>query len=282
MDRMGALRRKMPITHWTMLIGALAIAGIPPLAGFFSKDEILGEAFKLGFQWVWLIGVVVALMTAFYMFRLMGKTFYGDSHVDPVVEPHVHESPPSMTGPLVILAVLSVVAGAVLGLPLGDSTIHQWLEPVFHPALETMGVEGEAYQLFGIDGGLILVSVAVAVIGMVAAWRLFGFFGIGARLERVRELTGRVPRLYQGSFHKWWFDELNDLLFVRMGGKVADAFAWFDGRIIDGAVNGVASLTQKAGSEIRHIETGRVQNYALGIAGGLIVIAVSLLLVSTR
>ena len=282
MDRMGALRRKMPITHWTMLIGALAIAGIPPLAGFFSKDEILGEAFKLGFQWVWLIGVVVALMTAFYMFRLMGKTFYGDSHVDPAVEPHVHESPPSMTGPLVILAVLSVVAGAVLGLPLGDSTIHQWLEPVFHPALETMGVEGEAYQLFGIDGGLILVSVAVAVIGMVAAWRLFGFFGIGARLERVRELTGRVPRLYQGSFHKWWFDELNDLLFVRMGGKVADAFAWFDVRVIDGAVNGVASLTQKAGNEIRHIETGRVQNYALGIAGGLIVIAASLLLVSTR
>jgi NADH-quinone oxidoreductase subunit L len=282
MDRMGALRRKMPITHWTMLIGALAIAGIPPLAGFFSKDEILGEAFKLGFQWVWLIGVVVALMTAFYMFRLMGKTFYGESHVDPAVEPHVHESPPSMTGPLVILAILSVVAGAVLGLPLGDSTIHQWLEPVFHPALETMGVEGEAYQLFGIDGGLILVSVAVAVIGMVAAWRLFGFFGIGARLDRVRELTGRVPRLYEGSFHKWWFDELNDLLFVRIGGKVADAFAWFDVRIIDGAVNGVASLTQKAGAEIRHIETGRVQNYALGIAGGLIVIAASLLLVTTR
>jgi NADH-quinone oxidoreductase subunit L len=282
MDRMGALRRKMPITHWTMLIGALAIAGIPPLAGFFSKDEILGEAFKLGFQWVWLIGVVVALMTAFYMFRLMGKTFYGDSHVDPAVEPHVHESPPSMTVPLIILAILSVVVGAYLGLPLGDSTIHHWLEPVFHPALETMGVHAEPYELFGIDGGLILVSVAVATIGMVAAWRLFGFFGIGARLDRVRELTARVPRLYQGSFHKWWFDELNDLLFVRIGGRVADAFAWFDVRIIDGAVNGVASLTQRAGTEIRHAQTGRVQNYALGIAGGLIVIAASLLLVTTR
>ena len=91
-----------------------------------------------------------------------------------------------------------------------------------------------------------------------------------------------MPRLYQGSFHKWWFDELNDLLFVRIGGRVADAFAWFDVRVIDGAVNGVASLTQKAGAEIRHIETGRVQNYALGIAGGLIVIAASLLLVTTR
>ncbi|MEZ4596162.1 MAG: NADH-quinone oxidoreductase subunit L [Chloroflexota bacterium] len=282
MDRMGALRRKMPITHWTMLIGSLAIAGIPPLAGFFSKDEILGEAFKLGFQWVWLIGVVVALMTAFYMFRLMGKTFYGESHVDPAVEPHVHESPPVMTIPLVILAFLSVVVGAYLGLPLGDSTIHAWLEPVFHPALETMGVHEQPYALFGIDGGLILASVAVAVIGMVAAWRLFGFFGIGARLDRVRQLTARVPRLYEGSFNKWWFDELNDLLFVRIGGRVADAFAWFDVRVIDGAVNGVASLTQRAGTELRHAQTGRVQNYALGIAGGLIVIAASLILVSTR
>ena len=212
MDRMGALRTKMPITHWTMLIGALAISGIPPLAGFFSKDEILGEAFKLGFQWVWLIGVVVALMTAFYMFRLMGKTFYGDSHVDPHVE--VHESGRAMTTPLIILAVLSVIAGLVLGLPLGDSVIHQWLEPVFHPALETMGVTEQPYAVFGIDGGLIIVSVAVATIGMIAAWRLFGFFGIGARLDRVRELTARAPRLYEGSFHKWWFDELNDLLFV--------------------------------------------------------------------
>ena len=83
MNRMGGLWRKIPITHWTMLVGALAIAGIPPLAGFFSKDEILGEAFKLGFAWVWAIGFVVAGMTAFYMWRLMGKTFYGESRVDP-------------------------------------------------------------------------------------------------------------------------------------------------------------------------------------------------------
>ena len=90
---MGGLWRRIPITHWTMLVGSLAIAGIPPLAGFFSKDEILGEAFKNGFAWVWFIGIVVAALTAFYMFRLMGKTFYGSSHVDPHVEPLVHESP---------------------------------------------------------------------------------------------------------------------------------------------------------------------------------------------
>ena len=87
MNQMGGLWRKIPITHWTMLIGAIAIAGIPPLAGFWSKDEILGESFKNGFVWVWAIGVVVAVMTGFYMFRLMGKTFYGESHVDPHVEP---------------------------------------------------------------------------------------------------------------------------------------------------------------------------------------------------
>src|SRR5664280_1680554 len=100
-----------------LLIGSLAIAGIPPLAGFFSKDEILAQSFKNGFLWVWAIGVVVALMTAFYMFRLMGKTFYGPSHVDPAVEPTVHESPWSMTVPLMLLAIPSLLVGAALGLP---------------------------------------------------------------------------------------------------------------------------------------------------------------------
>ena len=92
MNRMGALWRKIPITHWTMLIGAIAIAGIPPLAGFFSKDEILADAYKNGNYWIWAIGLTVAVMTAFYMWRLMGKTFYGPSHVDPAVEPKIHES----------------------------------------------------------------------------------------------------------------------------------------------------------------------------------------------
>ena len=223
MDSMGALRTKIPITHWTFLIGALASAGIPPLAGFFSKDAVLGESFMLGFQWVWIIGAVVALMTAFYMFRLMGKTFYGESHVDPAVEPHVHESPRSMTVPLILLAGPSLVAGAILGLPLGASTIFQWLEPVFHPALEAAGVTEQPYAIAGIDGFLILVSVAVATLGMVAAWRLFGFFSIRARLDQVRELTARVPRLYLASFNKWWFDDLYDLLFDQFGGKVANA-----------------------------------------------------------
>jgi NADH-quinone oxidoreductase subunit L len=282
MNRMGALARKMPITHATMLVGALAIAGIPPLAGFFSKDEILGESFRNGFLWVWAIGIVVALMTAFYMFRLMGKTFYGKSHVDPAVEPRIHESPRTMTLPLILLAIPSALLGLVVGLPFGNSIIQNWLKPVFEPYDVILGRQPESFQLFGIDGGLILVSVAVAVIGMVAAWRLFGFFSLSPREALVEAWTMRVRPLYVASKNKWYFDDINDLIFVRFGGLVAGALWWFDVHVIDGAVNGVASLTQGAGREIRHIQTGRVQNYALGIAAGLIIMAIGFLVVVSR
>src|SRR3954452_861638 len=123
MNRMGGLWRKIPITHWTMLIGTIAIAGIPPLAGFWSKDEILGGAFKNGFVWVWAIGIIVAVMTAFYMWRLMGKTFYGESHVDPHTAPNVHESAWQMTVPLILLAIPSIFLGMLLGLPFGNSVL---------------------------------------------------------------------------------------------------------------------------------------------------------------
>jgi NADH-quinone oxidoreductase subunit L len=265
-----------------MLVGSLAIAGIPPLAGFFSKDEILGQSFKNGFLWVWAIGVVVALMTAFYMFRLMGKTFYGKSHVDPAVEPKIHESTWTMTLPLIVLAIASALLGLVVGLPFGNSMISNWLKPVFEPYDAILGRSPESFQLMGIDGGLILVSVAVAVVGMVAAWRLFGFFGLSPRAALVETWTTRLQPLYVASKNKWYFDDINDLVFVRFGGLVAGALWWFDVHVIDGAVNGVASLTQGAGREIRHLQTGRVQNYALGIAAGLIIMAIGFLVVVSR
>src|SRR5205809_1007834 len=151
MRRMGGLARKIPITYATMLVGSLAIAGIPPLAGFFSKDEILGESFKLGFPWVWLIGIVVAVMTAFYMFRLIGLTFWGESRVDPAVEPHVHESPSVMTTPLWLLAIPSIVLGLVLswpGPPLGTGTglLAGWLAPVFEHGHELLGRAETPFQ----------------------------------------------------------------------------------------------------------------------------------------
>jgi NADH-quinone oxidoreductase subunit L len=287
MRRMGGLWRKIPITYWTMLIGAVAIAGIPPLAGFFSKDEILGEAFKNGFVWVWAVGFVVAGLTAFYMFRLMGLTFWGGSRVDPQVEPNIHESPPSMTIPLVLLAIPSVLLGLLLGLPFGNGLLKHWLEPVFG---ETVAASGrvESVSLFGIDGALILASVAVAAVGIVVAWRFFGVeipaIGLRRRAdpEAVRAASARAPFLYRASLNKWWFDELNDLLFIRWGGRVAAAAWWFDRTIVDGAVNGIGAATTDAGRGLRRVQTGRVQNYALGIALGLLVMAGSYLIIAGR
>ncbi len=289
MNKMGALWRKIPITHWTMLIGAIAIAGIPPLAGFFSKDEILGEAFKNGFAWVWAIGIVVAVMTGFYMFRLMGKTFYGESHVDPHVEPKIHESPWSMTIPLILLAIPSALLGIYLGggIFLGQETVLAgWLEPVFAGAeetlTETLGIHHEAFNIAGIDGALIIAGAAAGAIGVGLGIWLFGIFRGREKRERIERWTHRLQPLYNASFAKWWFDDLNDLIFVRFGGSVARALWWFDVRVIDGTVNGIGSLTQSTGRGIRHIQTGRVQNYALGIAGGLLLIAATYLFVIAK
>jgi NADH-quinone oxidoreductase subunit L len=285
MRRMGGLSKKIPITYWTMLIGAVAIAGIPPLAGFFSKDEILGTAFKNSFYLVWLVGFIVAGMTAFYMFRLIGMTFWGESHVDPAVEPTIHESPPSMTGPLILLAIPTIFLGMYLGLPFGDSRIQQWLEPVFGATVAASG-QTETFTLFGIDGVLILASVTIAVIGVVVAWRLFGVelgsLRRAADPERVHAIALRLPFLYRASLNKWWFDDLNDLIFMRFGGRVAAACWWFDRNIIDGAVNGIGAVTLDFGRSLRRVQTGHVQNYALGIAVGLIVMAGSYLLLAGR
>jgi NADH-quinone oxidoreductase subunit L len=279
MNKMGGLARKIPITHLTMLIGSIAIAGIPPLAGFWSKDEILGESFLLGFQWVWAIGVVVAVMTGFYMFRLMGKTFYGPSRVDPAVEPHIHESPWSMAGPLIVLAVPTVLLGLALGFPPLDGALHHWLEPVFHDALETLHIQHHEFELFGLDGVLMLIGASAGTLGVIGAIWLFGLLRLRRpREQRVERLSsGRLQPLYRASYNRWWFDELNDLIFVRIGGLFARALWWIDVRIVDGTVNGIAAVTQRAGGGIRQIQTGRVQNYALGIAVGLLVIAISYL-----
>jgi len=290
MRNMGGLRRRIPVTYWTMLIGAVAIAGIPPLAGFFSKDEILGEAFKLGFPWVWAIGIVVAIMTAFYMFRLIGLTFWGDFRGPREVWDRIHESPRVMTVPLILLAIPSALLGLALGLPLGDSVIHHWLAPVFETGVHTIEelrhVEPAAYNLFGIDGALIGASVAVAALGIAVAWRLFGAELPGIRIppqpERVRAISARVPFLYRASLNKWWFDDLNHLLFIVIGGRIAAFLWWFDRVVVDGTVNGIGALTVGAGRGLRQVQTGRVQNYALGIAFGLIVMAGSYLILAGR
>jgi NADH-quinone oxidoreductase subunit L len=288
MRQMGGLAAKVKWTFATMLVGSLAIAGIPPLAGFFSKDEILGEAFKFGMYWVWIVGVIVAVMTAFYMFRLMGMTFWGSFRGPKAIWEKVHESPAVMVVPLVLLAVASALLGMALGLPLGDSTIAHWLEPIFAESEELLGHGGE-YQLFGIDGVLILISVTVAVIGMVAAWWLFGvrwlFFRRDpqpGRVNAIAEANAVTRFLYRASLNKWWFDDLNHLLFIVVGGRVAAACWWFDRVVVDGTVNGLGGAVSGAGRGLRRVQTGRVQNYALGIALGLLVMAGSYLLIVQR
>ncbi len=286
MRHMGGLSKKIPITYVTMLIGSFAIAGIPPLAGFFSKDEVLAEAFKFGFYWVWGIGLFVALLTAFYMFRLMGLTFWGDYRGPRELWDRIHESPRIMTIPLILLAIPSVLLGLVLGLPLGNSLISQWLAPVFHEAEELLARPETQYQFLGVDGVLIVASVAVASVGVALAWRFFGTdigpVRLPGRPEAVRSMTARMPFLYRASLNKWWFDDLYHLLFIVIGGRIAAFLWWFDRVVVDGTVNGIGGLTVGAGRELRQVQTGRVQNYALGIAFGLIVMAGSYLILAGR
>src|SRR5258707_14085936 len=151
MRRMGALKDKIPITHWTMFVGSVAIAGIPGLAGFFSKDEILSQAYSSpqGSQFLYIVGLITAGLTAFYMWRLMNLTFYGKSRVSPEVASHIHESGPAMTVPLIVLAIGSVFAGW-LGTPklwtlFGENfrSFETWLEPAFASAAVEAAKEGE-------------------------------------------------------------------------------------------------------------------------------------------
>jgi NADH-quinone oxidoreductase subunit L len=290
MRKMGGLARKIPITYVTMLIGSVAIAGVPPLAGFFSKDEILGGALKNGFLWVWVVGFVVAGMTAFYMFRLMGMTFWGESRVDPEKEHHIHESPSSMTRPLILLAIPAVFLGMAIGFPPESGLLHTWLAPIFEATVAASGRTEAAYSFFGIDGVLAIGTTALVAVAIVLAWRLFGVnmpaLGLHAqpRPDRVREISARsgLAFFYRGSSNKWWFDDLNNLLFVVWGAKLAAAAFWFDRTIIDGTVNGIGAATTGAGARLRHVQTGRVQNYALGIAIGLIAMVAAYLLILIR
>ena len=268
--KMGSLKRHLPITYWTMFLATFAIAGLPPLAGFFSKDEILWKAFSSehGHVGLWLVGSVAAGITAFYMFRLIFMTFYGESRMDPAVEKHVHESPPSMTVPLMILAVLSV-AGGWVGIPHvlgGHNYFEEWLAPVFaHPA---GGAAGGAHHSAALEYLLMAGSVAVALCGIGLAWYLYR-----ARTEKPKEIADRVPGLYGMVLHKYYVDEIYDAAIVR---RIVSGSVWlweaFDAAFIDGMVNGVGTLVRGAGGYFRRLQTGFVGNYAFSLLLGAVVI----------
>ncbi len=258
MRQMGGLRKKLPWTHATMLVGCIAIAGIPPLAGFFSKDEILWSAFKVGGygRWLWAAGALAALLTAFYMFRLYWMTFGGSFRGTDEQAHHLHESPRTMVVPLQVLALGSILVGflgvpALLGQLFGErfrvpNLIERWLEPALEHAKDALGeVFAAPTPGHGVEWGLMGLSVAIAAAGIAIAWRFYrGSFEIPNRL------ASAFPRLYRLLLEKYRVDELYGAVFVRGlvlgGGRALHAN---DRYVIDGGdgevraglgVNGIA------------------------------------------
>jgi NADH-quinone oxidoreductase subunit L len=299
MRKMGGLRKRIPVTFWTMTMGVFAISGIPPLAGFFSKDEILYQTFISGNKFLWLVGLVTAGLTSFYMFRLWFKTFFGPenfeqhtdlhdhgaavhaysgSHAVMVADPEeshapgVHESPWIMLGPLVILAILSVVGGWV-GVPAamgGHDEIGHFLDPVF-----TSGATAEAATAtasHSLELGLAATSVLVAAIGFYVAF-LFYY----KKPRTAAALAARIPALYRLLENKFYIDEIYSALIVApllmfsrlfLGGLV-------DGGIVNGAGAAAGGATRGLSSLVRRVQSGNIRSYAgwlaIGAAAVLIV-----------
>jgi NADH-quinone oxidoreductase subunit L len=255
MQKMGRLRKYLPLTYPTFLIGAIAISGIPFLSGFFSKDAILTSAFANGQYFVWALGIFGAVMTAFYMFRLIFLTFHGEERLEPEAKKHLHESPRVMTIPLVLLAFFSFVAGyAALPVVFGKNLdfFGRFLEPVIEHA-------HEVHLSIGTEWMLILISVAVAVTGIYIAWV---FYIKNPKIPH--NFVARFPGLYKLLYNKYYVDEIYNTLFVNSTIKGSEVvYDHFDLKVIDGAVNGSASATNFFGKVLSYFQTGLIKDYAL-------------------
>jgi len=253
MRRMGGLKDRLPITYWTFVIGSLALAGFPLTAGFFSKDDILVSAWAAGplGQVLSMFGVLTALLTAFYSFRLVFVTFWGPSRVDQQHAAHVHEPSPTMTVPLVILAVLSIATGYV-GIP-------EFLAPVF---------EGGDGAHGGGAMGIMLIATAMGLLGIGGA-----YYAYVLHPSLPDRWAHQWRTAYEWSFHKWYFDEAYDRSIVRPTFTVAvELWKRIDVAVIDGAVNGVARAIAWGAWFLRLVQSGQTQHYALGMALGAVVI----------
>jgi NADH-quinone oxidoreductase subunit L len=274
MMKMGGLRKKIPITYWTMLIATLAIAGIPGFAGFFSKDEIL-EAAQSGPHAnliLWLLGVAGAALTSFYMFRLVFLTFFGEPRYDEH-KVHVHESPKNMTIPLIILALLSVFGGwfAAPKLIGGSDYFDKFLAPVFAssaPAAEAAAGSTEAATpSIALLHSLVSWPVAVAILGLLAAW----WFYI-KRPGIPKKLAQSAHALYLLLLNKYYVDEMYAALIVRPLLWISTNVLWHgvDEGAIDGVVNGTATVARGSGSEVRKIQSGNTRSYAAWVILGAV------------
>ena len=265
---MGGLKSYFPVTYWTYLIAALAISGIPLTAGFFSKDQILWQAYAgpMGSFWLWLVAWITAGLTAFYMFRQFFMVFHGPCRVEEKVKAHIHESPRVMTVPLILLAAGSVFAGW-LGTPefMWGSAWDHWLQPLFT-------VQEEVHH-GGVDAELLLMLLTLGIVGAGIVLAYLSFYLRGKVPEILSSWAGGVP--YRLLLDKYYIDEFYELVVVR-------PFSWssgwlaniFDLHVIDRIVNGVADFVRGASLSWRRVQTGNVQHYlAFFLAGTLLILA---------
>jgi NADH-quinone oxidoreductase subunit L len=286
---MGGLSKKIPWTHRLFLIGTIAIAGLPPLAGFWSKDEIMGHAFVHHHYVFYGMAAVGAFLTSFYMFRLTYLTFYGSSRMDHHTEEHVHESPMVMIGPLMVLGLLSL-AGGFLGFPPEHGWLHQFLTPV-------VGGGAEHEPGTGLVLTLMMVATGIALLGWSLAHYLYSI-----NPTAPDRWAAKAQGAYQTLLNKYWVDELYDFLFVEPCKKLGMVFDWFDRTVIDGIVRGVGQMAElgAAGStwiekyviygglnvigygnhrlakHWRQLQSGMVHHYAAIIVAGLFLLAVAI------
>ncbi|RPJ86488.1 MAG: NADH-quinone oxidoreductase subunit L, partial [Acidobacteria bacterium] len=274
--RMGGLKKYLPATFWTMWIASLAISGVPPLSGFFSKDEILFNAFLLGHVVLWVIGILVAALTAFYMSRLMFLTFHGtrrtgttDDHGGHGEHGHAPKEPSFlMTGPLMILAILAAVAGFV-GLPayLGGSWLEHFLEPSF--ALRYVQTAGGEHHSLSSEIALTVIAVLAGLTGIVIA-----YYAYLRDPELPGRVAGRLSGLYSAARQKFYVDEIYDRLIVWPIQRLSDVVLWrvIDVHVIDGLVNGAGGLVQYWSSGLRRIQNGYTRSYAAWVLLGAVLI----------
>jgi NADH-quinone oxidoreductase subunit L len=265
MRRMGGLKKHLPVTYWTFLIGTLAISGVPGLAGFFSKDAILGAAWEAHIV-LWAIGTLTAGLTAFYMFRLFFMTFHGKFRGTEEQHHHLHESPASMTIPLIVLAIGSVLVGYLGLIPFFH---RNWLGHFLDPIVADVGhTPGHAEHGLSLEAFLVGMSVLAGLLGIFMAWRLYGR---GRELAAEDGFAAKLPAVQRTLANKYWVDELYDRIVVRPLDWVA-RMSWkvIDTILINGTVHVGAFLVELTGDLGRFTTTGNVRNYALYFFAGLI------------
>ena len=277
-SKMGGLRKFLPVTSLTFLFGTLAISGIPPLSGFFSKDEILGSLYERGFMIAWAVGLITAVLTAFYMMRLYLLTFEGEARAQREIRHHIHESPSSMTVPLIILAVLSVIGG-YMGLPeFMGKVIGVHDSNMFEKFLASSVLVEEIKHLgdhaFG-HWTLVLFSIIAAFLGIILA---FYVYVINPSIPGSLVKSPAISFLYRGSYAKWFVDEIYHVLFVRTFVSLSTIAALFDVKVIDGAVNGIATGIREVAAILRNAQTGILRFYAALMAIGAMAILIYVVL----